>query len=524
MARLPQPGGDEGQWGHLLNTFLQQSHKNDGSLKDGVVTSNTLATNAVTAGVLGATGGVDGEVLVKDSTKTSGIAWKTPSAGGGPLPDATTTTKGVVQLTGDIAGSATNVSVVRINGVSVSGTPTSGQVLTASGGTAASWSAAPSAPVASVAGKTGAVTLVKSDVGLANVDNTSDVNKPVSSATQTALNAKANTVHTHAIADTTELQTALDGKVNTSALASVATSGNYTDLTGRPVIPTALGSLSDVSTTGAANGQVLKYNNGTWSPAADDVSGGTGGANLTTTTSPTSVTVNSDSGTDATISGATSSIAGVMTAADKTKLDGIAAGATVNTTDAQLRDRSTHTGTQAISTVTNLQTALDGKAASTHTHAIADTTGLQAALDGKASTAHTHTIANVTNLQTTLDGKVNAGDAALATKGGAEAVQTLTSTANTTLNLNNANVFDLTLGVTATTLQVSNATAGKACSFALYLRQGAGGRMVTWPAGTKWSGGAPTLSTAANAVDIVVLESIDGGSTWFGSLVGTNFI
>ncbi len=45
----------------------------------------------------------------------------------------------------------------------------------------------------------------------------------------------------------------------------------------------------------------------------------------------------------------------------KTKLDGIATGATANATDAQLRDRATHTGTQAISTVSGLQTALDGK-------------------------------------------------------------------------------------------------------------------------------------------------------------------
>lgn len=45
----------------------------------------------------------------------------------------------------------------------------------------------------------------------------------------------------------------------------------------------------------------------------------------------------------------------------KTKLDGIATGATANATDAQLRDRTTHTGTQAISTVSGLQTALDGK-------------------------------------------------------------------------------------------------------------------------------------------------------------------
>ena len=47
------------------------------------------------------------------------------------------------------------------------------------------------------------------------------------------------------------------------------------------------------------------------------------------------------------------------TTAEKTKLSGIASGATANATDAQLRDRATHTGAQAISTVTGLQTALD---------------------------------------------------------------------------------------------------------------------------------------------------------------------
>ena len=44
--------------------------------------------------------------------------------------------------------------------------------------------------VTSVAGRVGAVVLTKGDVGLGNVDNTSDANKPVSTATQTALNAK----------------------------------------------------------------------------------------------------------------------------------------------------------------------------------------------------------------------------------------------------------------------------------------------------------------------------------------------
>lgn len=47
-------------------------------------------------------------------------------------------------------------------------------------------------PVTSVAGKTGAVTLSKSDVGLSNVDNTADAAKPVSTAQATAIaDAKA---------------------------------------------------------------------------------------------------------------------------------------------------------------------------------------------------------------------------------------------------------------------------------------------------------------------------------------------
>lgn len=49
------------------------------------------------------------------------------------------------------------------------------------------------------------------------------------------------------------------------------------------------------------------------------------------------------------------------TTSEKNKLAAIAAGATANAADAQLRDRSTHTGQQAISTITNLQTTLDAK-------------------------------------------------------------------------------------------------------------------------------------------------------------------
>ena len=46
--------------------------------------------------------------------------------------------------------------------------------------------------VISVNGRTGEVVLTKTDVGLSNVDNTSDINKPISTAQQAALNKKVD--------------------------------------------------------------------------------------------------------------------------------------------------------------------------------------------------------------------------------------------------------------------------------------------------------------------------------------------
>jgi len=45
--------------------------------------------------------------------------------------------------------------------------------------------------------------VTKSQVGLGNVDNTSDANKPISTATQAASNGKSDTSHTHAATDIT---------------------------------------------------------------------------------------------------------------------------------------------------------------------------------------------------------------------------------------------------------------------------------------------------------------------------------
>jgi hypothetical protein len=57
------------------------------------------------------------------------------------------------------------------------------------------------------------------------------------------------------------------------------------------------------------------------------------------------------------IAAVTISGAGSMSAADKTKLDGVASGATANSSDATLLARSNHTGTQSGSTVTGAYTA-----------------------------------------------------------------------------------------------------------------------------------------------------------------------
>lgn len=67
----------------------------------------------------------------------------------------------------------------------------------------------------------------------------------------------------------------------------------------------------------------------------------------------------------ATIGEGTALDPGLISAIDKAKLDGIAAGATANATDAALRDRATHTGEQAIGTITGLVDALAGKATPT---------------------------------------------------------------------------------------------------------------------------------------------------------------
>lgn len=111
------------------------------------------------------------------------------------------------------------------------------------------------------------------------------------------------------------------------------------------------------------------------------------------------------------------------------------------------------------------------------------------------------------------------------TGGGQEGTASATaSTASVTIDLTNGNVQQLTLA-TSTTVALTGATSSTACSISLYIIQDAtGSRTITWPASVKWPGGAaPVLSTGANKVDLVVLETLNGGTTWYGSLAGSDF-
>jgi len=151
----------------------------------------------------------------------------------------------------------------------------------------------PAAPVTSVAGKTGAVTLVAGDIsGLATVATTGAYSDLTGTPTL------ATVATTGAYSDLT----------GTPTLATVATTGAYSDLTGTPTLGTAaaedvgtlagnvvqldgsarlpavdgsqltnlpsgastLGALTDVDVTGAVNTNVLKYNStsGDWEDGA----------------------------------------------------------------------------------------------------------------------------------------------------------------------------------------------------------------------------------------------------------------
>lgn len=148
------------------------------------------------------------------------------------------------------------------------------------------------------------VELTKADVGLSNVDNTSDADKPISTATQTALNGKQSTITGGASTITSNNLTAnralisdASGKVAVSAVTSTelgyldgVTSNIQTQINGKlssapvtsvngktgAVILTAsdVDAIPEVAVTTADNGKFLRVVNGVWAAATVDNANG----------------------------------------------------------------------------------------------------------------------------------------------------------------------------------------------------------------------------------------------------------
>lgn len=204
------------------------------SYVDSVVGAGAPDADSTTKGILKLTNHLGGTAdlptvpgLANKVDKTTTISAGTGLTGGGDL----STNRSLAVSYGVVAGTAAQGNDTRITGAEQtsnkgqadgyaslnssvvvptaqlgSGIASSSTYLRGDG----TWTAA---PVISVASKTGAVTLVKGDVGLGNVDDTSDEDKPVSTAQQTALDAKAATTVTDA----------LDTRVDALESAGIAT-------------------------------------------------------------------------------------------------------------------------------------------------------------------------------------------------------------------------------------------------------------------------------------------------------------
>ena len=201
MARLPTPGSDNGTWGDVLNEYLLESLKADGTIKDNAVTSNTIAPNSITnaaiaSDAVNASSIADGSITnalladgtIQEAKLSSDVQTKLNASGtpdwsdiankpaviaagadqasarvaiGAGTSNLTIGTTGTTAKAGDYQPSAANISDATTMGRSI---------LTAANASAVKTS----------------LSLSKSDVGLSNVDNTSDATKNSAAATLTS--------------------------------------------------------------------------------------------------------------------------------------------------------------------------------------------------------------------------------------------------------------------------------------------------------------------------------------------------
>lgn len=91
------------------------------------------------------------------------------------------------------------------------------------------------------------------------------------------------------------------------------------------------------------------------------------------------------------------------------------------------------------------------------------------------------------------------------------------SGASVTINLNDSNVFRVSMTGSVSTLTLQSPSDGQTIN--IRFKQTTGGHTMNWPTNFRWAfGSAPALSTAPGAIDLLVATYFADGDEWYASL------
>lgn len=120
----------------ILNKPTLSAIATSGSYAD-LINKPTIAANLTELDDVNASGPANGQVLSYDTATQKWVAATVTTT---TVSDATTTAKGIVQLAGDLDGTATAPIVAKLRGVTLpSAAPSAGQVLTATDASTVNW-------------------------------------------------------------------------------------------------------------------------------------------------------------------------------------------------------------------------------------------------------------------------------------------------------------------------------------------------------------------------------------------------
>jgi len=100
------------------------------------------------------------------------------------------------------------------------------------------------------------------------------------------------------------------------------------------------------------------------------------------------------------------------------------------------------------------------------------------------------------------------------------------TTSALTLNLNNSQIFDITLTSNVSSITIQNPVNANetAQGFTLAITYDSTSRTITWPTEIKWPGGsAPILTNSNNKIDIFSFITLNKGISWLGFISGQNY-